>query len=143
MILKEPYRRLDRAETESLLSRHDIMPTQQRIEIASVLLAAHQHISAEALMERVNDIDSLVSKATVYNTLGLFAANGLIKVVKVDPSKVFYDSNPLPHHHFYDTTTGELTDIAPEDIEISKLPSPPEGTSLDEIEVIIRVSNKQ
>ena len=94
-------------------------------------------------MERVNGAKSLVSKATVYNTLGLFASRGLVKEVKVDRSKVFYDSNPLPHHHFYDTTTGELTDISPEDIEISKHPSPPEGTSLDEIEVIIRVSHKK
>ena len=138
----EPYPRLDRTETETLLNRHGITPTQQRVEIAAVLLAAPQHISAEALLERVNGTKSLASKATVYNTLGLFASHGLVKEVKVDRSKVFYDSNPRPHHHFYDTTTGELTDFAPEDIDISKHPSPPEGTSLDEIEVIIRVSQK-
>lgn len=124
------------------MGEHGIMLTQQRIEIAAILFAERQHISAEALMERVNRGAVLVSKATIYNTLGLFAAHGLIKEVKVDPSKVFYDSNPLPHHHFYDTTTGELTDFDPEDIEISKLPSAPEGTTLDAIEVIIRVSHK-
>ena len=118
------------------------MPTQQRIEIAAILFAGRQHISAEALMDRVNSGESAVSKATIYSTLGLFATHGLIKEVKVDPSKGFYDSNPLPHHHFYDITTGELTDFSPEDIEISKLPAPPVGTSLDEIEVIIRVSKK-
>ena len=66
-------------------------------------------------MERVNGGEASVSKATVYNTLGLFAAHGLIKGVKVDPSKVFCDSNPMPHHHFYHTTTGELTDFSLED----------------------------
>jgi len=139
---QESHHRLARGQTETLLTRHGIIPTQQRIEIASVLFAERQHLSAEALMERVNEGQATVSKATVYNTLGLFALHGLIKEVKVDPSKVFYDSNPQPHHHFFDTTTGELTDFAPEAIEISKLPIPPDGTSMDDIEVIIRVSRK-
>ncbi len=72
MAIQEPCRPLDRTEAEFLLSRHDIMPTQQRIEIALILFAERQHVSAEALMERVNGGESLVSKATVYNTLGLF-----------------------------------------------------------------------
>ena len=142
MNTRESHPCLARGQTETLLAKHGIIPTHQRIEIASVLFAARQHLSAEALMERVNFGQASVSKATVYNTLGLFALRGLIKEVKVDPSKVFYDSNPLPHHHFFDATTGELTDFGPEDIEISKLPVPPEGTSMDGIEVIIRVSHK-
>ena len=141
MVTDEPKKRLPRRDTEARLSRHH-MPTQQRVEIASSLFAERLHIPAEALVERVNDGESLVSKATIYNTLGLFATNGLVKEVRVDCSKVFYDSNPLAHHHFYDTITGELADFDPKDIEISKLPSPPPGTSLDEIEVIIQVSRK-
>lgn len=118
----EPHRRLERAETQTLLAQHEIISTEQRLEIAAVLFATRQHISAEALLERVNRGEVLVSKATIYNTLSLFAAHGLVREVKVDPCKVFYDSNPLPHHHFYDTTTGELTDFKPEAIEISRLP---------------------
>ena len=66
---------------------------------------------------------SETSKATVYNTLNLFLRKKLIREVIVDPSKVFYDPNPDPHHHFYNVDTGELTDIDARDIRVSGLPA--------------------
>ena len=131
---------LERTACEALLSRNGIIPTHQRVEIARRLLAKNQHISAETLLEKVNSEQASVSKATVYNTLRLFAAQGLIKEVKVDRSKVLYDSNPSPHHHFYDMTTGELKDIALDEIEVRRLPMLPAGTLLKGVEVIIRVA---
>ena len=69
-VAKSPAKtRLSRNETEALLTGHDIMPTQQRIEIAAILFAGRQHISAEALMDRVNSGESTVSKATIYSSL--------------------------------------------------------------------------
>ena len=136
-------KRLDRTETAALLTRHDIMPTQQRLQIAAILFAEEQHLSAEVLMERVNRGSAKVSKATIYNTLGLFAAEGLIKEVHVDRSKVFYDSNTTPHHHFYDTSTGELIDIDLDEITIARHPDTPRGTVLDDIVVVIRVRREE
>ena len=85
--------------------------------------------------------DSKASKATVYNTLGLFAKKGLIKEVIVDPSKVFYDSTASEHFHFYNTDTGELTDIPAGAINIDDLPDLPEGTVSTGLEVIVRIKN--
>ena len=71
----------------------------------------------------MNGRHSETSKATVYNTLNLFLEKKLIREVIVDPSKVFYDPNTAPHHHFYNVDTGELTDIEAEAIAISGLPA--------------------
>jgi len=132
---------LTQSDVVALLRAHRITPTQQRIEIAQILFAKPQHLSAEQVLVRVNERKPVVSKATIYNTLGLFAEQGLVREVIVDPSKVFYDSNVSSHHHFYNVDTGILTDIESEHIAIGALPSLPEGTVAAGIDVIIRVRN--
>ena len=54
----------------------------------------------------------------------------------VDPSKVFYDPNTEPHYHFYNSDTGELTDIEAACIEVSGLPRLPEGMVTDGVDII-------
>jgi len=121
------------------LTNLGISPTPQRMQIAAALLSKPQHLSAEQVMHLVNQTSNVVSKATVYNTLGLFARKGLVREVIVDPNKVFYDSNTGHHHHFYNVVTGELADVDAAQLDIAKLPLPPHGTICDGIDVIIRV----
>ena len=132
---------LTHADVVSLLRAHKITPTQQRVEIAQLLFAKPQHLSAEQVLGLVNQQQPVVSKATIYNTLGLFAEQGLIREVIVDPSKVVYDSNTLSHHHFYNVDTGTLIDIDSGQVAIGELPSLPDGTVAAGVEVIIRVRN--
>jgi len=124
-----------------LLKSHDILPTRQRVMIARVLLNRVQHLSADQVMHYVNDGSDHVSKATVYNTLGLFARKGLVREVIVDPTRVFYDPNTSNHHHFYNIDTGELRDIEATEVAIEALPELPEGTVADGVDVIIRLRN--
>jgi len=133
---------LGEEEASERLQAHDILPTQQRLQIAQVLLTRDQHLSADQVLDLVNSTGSRVSKATVYNTLGLFAHKGILREVNVDPSRVFYDTNNTPHHHFYNVDTGELSDIDPSEIPVDQLPDAPQGTSVDGVEVIIRVRAK-
>ena len=126
-----------------LLTQHGITPTQQRVEIGIVLLTKFQHMSADQILERVNSQSSLVSKATVYNTLGLFTAKGLVREVIVDSTKVFYDSNTRPHYHFYNVDTGTLLDIEGDKLEINGLPSPPQSAVVKDIDIIVRVQQQQ
>ena len=124
------------------LKSSGVSPTRQRVEIAQVLFARPQHLSAEQVLKMVNaESDSKASKATIYNTLGLFAKKGLVKEVIVDPSKVFYDSTVSQHFHFYNIDTGELTDIDADAINIANLPELPEGTVSAGLEVIVRIKN--
>ena len=129
-------------EAAQRLRDYDILPTQQRLQIAQMLLTRDQHLSAEQVLELVNAGGSKVSKATVYNTLGLFAQKGIVREVNVDPSRVFYDTNNSPHHHFYNIDSGELLDIDPRQMPVDQLPDAPEGSVVESVEVIIRIRNK-
>ena len=134
---------LERDNASRTLESHGITPTPQRIEIARILLARPQHLSAEQVLSCLKSGDLSVSKATVYNTLGLFAQKGLVREVIVDPSKVFYDSNCSEHHHFYDVDTCTLTDIDAADIDVGGLPDAPEGKTVDRVDVIVRVRSRE
>jgi len=121
-----------------LLRSHGIHPTSQRIMIARVLFTHCTHLSAEDVFRLVNTDNRRVSKATVYNTLGLLADKGVVREVIADPTRIFYDPNTAPHHHFFDVTTGELTDISAEQIHVSGLPPLPNGAQLEGVDVIVR-----
>lgn len=130
-----------KADAIHKLQDQGINPTQQRIVIAQLLFAKPQHLSADQVLMNVQETGTHVSKATVYNTLSLFAEKGLVKEVIVDPTKVFYDSNTDAHHHFYNIDSGELQDCANHNVAIEAMPELPQGTHLDGVDVIIRVRN--
>jgi Fur family iron response transcriptional regulator len=130
------------ADVGGMLRAHGILPTQQRVLIAQVLFARCGHYSADQVLRQVNAGDEHVSKATVYNTLGLFARTGLVREVIVDPTRVFYDPNTRHHHHFYNVDTGELIDIEQEQLDVSDLPELPAGTVAAGVDVIIRIRDE-
>src|SRR5256884_8793431 len=85
---------------------------------------------------------SRVSKATVYNTLNLFAAHGLIRQLSVDGSRAWFDSNVEPHYHFHDLESGALIDVPVPAVAFSSLPVPPPGTEVAGIDLVIRLRKK-
>jgi Fur family transcriptional regulator, iron response regulator len=124
-----------------LLQGHGVSPTAQRVEIAGILLSARRHLSADQVLSRLDEQGAAVSKATVYNTLGLFAERGLVRQVIVDPTRVFYDSNVEAHHHFYNVDDGTLIDVDAAELPIEQLPRPPAGTVAEAVDVVIRIRN--
>ena len=127
------------AEIVELLRSHDIYPTTQRVIITRLLFEKCAHLSAEDIFRLVNTDNRHVSKATVYNTLGLLAEKGVVREVIADPTRIFYDPNTQPHHHFFDVATGELTDISADQIQVSSLPPLPPGARLEGVDVIVRL----
>jgi Fur family iron response transcriptional regulator len=131
-----------KTEIAQMLEAREIMPTAQRVDIAALLLATKQHVSAEQVMARARRTGLVVSKATVYNTLGLFVARGLVREVIVDSARVFYDSNIDPHYHFYNLDDGTLEDVATVHVPIEQLPAPPPGTVTAGVDIVIRIRNR-
>ena len=123
----------------ALLCEHGITPTAQRIAVAAALLMRPLHVCAEELQQMLAERGTPVSKATVYNTLGLFARKGLVREIVVDASKVLYDSNTTDHDHIYDVDTGVLTDIEPGTVEVGALPALPPGTVVEGVDIVVRV----
>ncbi len=126
-----------------MLTSHGIHPTAQRIRIAEVLLSREQHLSAEQVIRLLARDGLRVSKATVYNTLNLFADKGLLKALCFDRERGVFDSNTLPHHHFHIEGSGELIDVPPAAIEFAKFPALPPGTESVGVEVVIRVRRRR
>ena len=132
----------DVSDVSSLLRQYGVNPTMQRLEIAKLLFARHQHLSAEQVLSALQMQKTCVSKATVYNTLNLFAAKGLVRQMVIDPDRVFYDSNTATHYHFYNEDTGELKDLDAGQMEIRGIPELPENTIKGGVDVIIHLRNK-
>lgn len=122
-----------------LLDRHGIKPTRQRVAIAGVLFGRCGHFSADEVMAMANADGAGVSKATVYNTLRVLCGHGLVREVIADPTRIFYDANMTPHHHFYDVDSGQLTDIDASGVTVTGLPPLPSGAIAEGIEVVVRV----
>lgn len=127
---------------EGRLSECGIRPTAQRVRIAALLLSAPQHLSAEQILAHLRASGARVSKATVYNTLNLFAAHGLIRQLSVDGSRAWFDSNVAPHYHFHDLDTGALIDVPVPAVAFSRLPPAPPGTEVAGIDLVIRLRRK-
>jgi Fur family iron response transcriptional regulator len=127
---------------EERLQACGIRPTAQRVRIAALLLSAPQHLSAEQILANLRASGARVSKATVYNTLNLFAAHGLIRQLSVDCSRAWFDSNVDAHYHFHDVSSGALIDVPVPDIEFSRLPAPPPGMEVAGVDIVIRLRKK-
>lgn len=137
---------LSLGELAAIMRKRKISPTVQRLAVAEVLLSRQTHMSAEELYSKVNSQRDAagkprVSKATIYNTLGLFSQQGLIKEVLVDSTKVFYDSNTEDHYHLFNLDSGEIEDIPATGVHVDGLPELPDGISLEGIDIIVRVKN--
>jgi Fur family iron response transcriptional regulator len=125
-----------------ILEQRGIRPTSQRVKVAQILLTSPRHLTAEQILVALRETTGHVSKATVYNTLNLFVAEGLAREIHADPERCVYDSTMVPHHHFQNVDTGEMTDIRPDDLAFARLPPLPPGTEIESVDVVIRVRRK-
>ena len=132
---------MTRSGLQSLFDKYGIMPTPQRVEIAAILLERPQHLSAEHIIEKLKDAGSCVSKATVYNTLNLFAEKGLLKRHLLTEGRLVFDPNVTPHHHFIDEATGEIHDIPWDQVDVSDVEKL-EGFDVTEFQVVMRGRRK-
>ena len=138
-----PQQPLSRDAIVDELEVHGLKPTDQRVLVAQILMAAPTHMTAEQILAAVRGSGERVSKATVYNTLKALANSGLVRQIHLDPERSVYDSTRVPHHHFHDMDTGELRDIPPQEIVFSRFPMLPEGMEAESVEVVIRVRRKR
>lgn len=129
-------------EVRTRLAASGVGCTAQRLLVGRVLFARHQHVTAERLLAMVEATGSRVSKATVYNTLNLFAAHGLVRSLAIGGDCTVFDSNTAPHHHLHDEETGELADVAPSDVAFTRLPCLPQGKVLSGVQLVLRVRGR-
>jgi len=126
------------------LRRVGLRPTRQRLALAKLLFEqGDRHVTAEQLHEEAAGAKVRVSLATVYNSLHQFTQMGLLREVVVEPGRSYFDTNTSDHHHFFFEEEGRLMDIAGDRVEVARLPSPPAGTQLKRVDVILRLSGRE
>jgi Fur family transcriptional regulator, iron response regulator len=128
---------------ETRLRDSGLRPTRQRIALADLLFAkGDRHLTVEELHEEAVEAGVPVSLATVYNTLHQFTEAGLLRVLAVEGSRTYFDTNISDHHHFFIEGQNEVLDIPVSSITIDNLPEPPEGMEIAHVDVIIRLRKK-
>ncbi|ABM44861.1 hypothetical protein H704_01151 [Bartonella bacilliformis Peru38] len=134
------------SELEEHLRKNGLRLTRQRLELAHMIFfQGNRHIAAEELYEEAIRSGVPVSLATVYNTLHQFTEAGLLRIIAVEGSKTWFDTNTSDHYHFYIEGENRILDI-PYNVEgspiIENLPQPPEDMEIVHVDLIIRLKPK-
>lgn len=92
--------------------------TGQRRIIAQVLADAHDHPDVELVYRRANAHDKRISLSTVYRTLKLFEAKGILEKHDFGRGRGQYEDAEREHHdHLIDVSSGRVIEFQNDDIE--------------------------
>ena len=94
--------------------------TNQRIAIIDSAFGTKRHFTAEQLLEWSRNRDKSISRATVYRTLPLLTASGLVKELDFGKSYKFYDpnyANHPNHNHIICQDCDRIVEFESEQIE--------------------------
>ncbi|PHS27324.1 MAG: hypothetical protein COA84_04535 [Robiginitomaculum sp.] len=136
-----PEQTLSNERAVAVLVAAGLRPTAQRVILTCLLFCkgTYRHTTAEELYARSIKAGCKVSLATVYNTLHSFTKAGIIRQIATDSTKVYFDTNPEEHYHFYDESTGELINIHDDLLKDLKLPPLPKGAILCSVDLLVRI----
>jgi len=120
-----------------------LRPTRQRMALAELLFArGDRHLTAEQLHEEALGAGVPVSLATVYNTLHQFTHAGLLRILAIEGSKTYFDTNTSDHHHFFIEGENSVFDIADAPVRVVNLPQPPAGMEIVNVDIVVRLRRK-
>ena len=88
-------------ESLKILKEQNIRVTQQRIEVYKLLLKEDKYLTAEEIYKITRVKVPAISLATIYSVLDLLEEKGLIKQIRIKPSKSCFGAAKDFHHHFF------------------------------------------
>ena len=86
--------------------------TPQRFAVYANLLSRTDHPTVEQILVDLNQHSPISSQATIYSSLQVLRAAGLIREVLLEAGVSRYDAKVEPHHHFQCQMCGSIEDIA-------------------------------
>lgn len=136
----------ERPYSDALKRLRDVglRPTRQRLSLGRLLFeGGNRHVTAEQVHEEALGTGVKVSLATVYNTLHQFTEAGMLREVVVDAGRTYFDTNVDDHHHFFYEDSGDLCDIPLQSVQVTDLPTPPDGHDVARVDVVVRIRPRQ
>ena len=90
-----------RQRLESFLEEKGLRHTVQRQAIIEAVFSTDKHFTAEELLAMAKEREPTVSRATIYRTLPLLCASGLLKELALGKDYKYYDPNysKFPTHN--------------------------------------------
>jgi Fur family transcriptional regulator, ferric uptake regulator len=103
---------------ERLCIENGLKMTGPRRVIARVLSEATDHPDVEELHRRANRIDNRISLATVYRTVRLLEAKGILSRRDLGSRRARYEPSGEGHHfHLVDKDSGNVIEFEAPDVE--------------------------
>lgn len=126
------------------LEQAGLRATTQRIQIAQYLFSeeGHRHFTADELFNALQSQGIQISQATIYNSLNLFAAHGLIREVGIEGQKSFYDTNTQPHAHYFYEDTGNVVDAPENAVQFRLNDESIAPHSVKSVDIVVRISGQ-
>ncbi len=87
-------------DSARILSEHNVKPSIIRVMIYDFLRGTKSHPTVDEIYQHLHPTAPTLSKTTVYNSVKLFVANGLIKALSIDGTQIRYDADMGHHGHF-------------------------------------------
>ena len=116
------------------LSGFGVKPSLQRLAIMEYLMTHRTHPTADEIFNALSPSMPTLSKTTVYNTLKLFAEQGAVLSLDIDPKNTHFDGDITPHAHFYCKSCGAIHDLSV--VEGGRLmQAVPDGLQVTEVQV--------
>lgn len=93
------------------------------------------HATMEQVIENVHEIDSSISKSTIYRNVSVLLAENIIKKFKMNQVEV-YETIKEKHFHFMCKECGRITDLDAKELDqrLSNLKDI-EGNQIEEVEI--------
>lgn len=93
------------------LKERGIRPSIQRVAVMRYMMQHRTHPTADEIFSYLSELYPSLSRTTVYNTLALLSASGVIKTLCIDNTYTRYDFAELPHGHFRCSQCGKIIDV--------------------------------
>jgi Fe2+ or Zn2+ uptake regulation protein len=94
------------------LEEEGIQPSYHRLKILEYMMNHRTHPTVDIIYKNLSKEIPTLSKTTVYNTLKLFVAKGIVQELTIEEKEVRYDADTKPHAHFKCIECGNVYDIA-------------------------------
>jgi len=111
---------MERTRLAEELRRRGIRVTAQRLAVAEAVVGTHEHLTAQEIFERVRERFPHITIGTIYNTLEVLTATGIIQPLPF-PRGTRYDTNLEPHVNLVCIRCGHIEDYEDEKESLQRL----------------------